>query len=105
MSFRAKLHSDFDIMTARKDTAPSGLSFADGAASLFHGVAAAISVKSAIALGTVLQIVGILLGYGIMTVFTLLGAMQNANGLAVVAFSFYGEPVRCCFPICGKYNP
>lgn len=82
----AKLHSDFDIMTARKDTAPSGLSFADGAASLFHGVAAAISVKSAIALGTVLQIVGILLGYGIMTVFTLLGAMQNANGLAVVAF-------------------
>ena len=82
----AKLHSDFDIMTARKDMAPSGLSFADGAASLFHGVAAAISVKSAIALGTVLQIVGILLGYGIMTVFTLLGAMQNANGLAVVAF-------------------
>ena len=82
----AKLHSDFDIMTARKDTAPSGLSFTGGIVSLFHGVTAAISVKSAIALGTVLQIVGILLGYGIMTVFTLLGAMQNANGLAVLAF-------------------
>ncbi|MGN0625116.1 MAG: hypothetical protein ACI4I8_02510 [Oscillospiraceae bacterium] len=82
----AKLHSDFDILTSQKDTAPSGLSFTGGAASLFHGVTAAVSVKSAIAMGTVLQIVGILLGYGIMTVFTLLGAMQNVNGLAVVAF-------------------
>ena len=82
----AKLHSDFDILTSPKDTASSGLSFTGGAASLFHGVTAAVSVKSAIAMGTVLQIVGILLGYGIMTVFTLLGAMQNVNGLAVVAF-------------------
>ncbi len=47
---------------------------------------AALSVKGAISLAMVLQIVGILLGYGIMSVFTLLGNMQNANGLAVVAF-------------------
>lgn len=82
----AKLHGDFDLLTSKKDTAPSALSFQGGAASLFHGVAAAISVKSAIGLASVLQVVGILLGYGIMTVFTLLGAMQNANGLAVLAF-------------------
>lgn len=82
----AKLHSDFDIMTARKDTAPSGLSFTGGIVSLFHGVTAAISVKSAIALGTVLQIVGILLGYGIMTVFTLLGAMQNRQWIGGIGF-------------------
>lgn len=82
----AKLHSDFDIMTSRKDTAPAGLSFTGGVRSLFHGVTAALSVKGAISLAMVLQIVGILLGYGIMSVFTLLGNMQNANGLAVVAF-------------------
>lgn len=82
----AKLHGDFDILTGRKDTAPSGLSFTGGVQSFFHGVTAAISVKSAVSLAMILQIVGILLGYGIMSVFTLLGNMQNANGLAVVAF-------------------
>ena len=92
----AKLHSDFDIMTARKDSTV-GLSFTGGIVSLFHGVTAAISVKSAIALGTVLQIVGILLGYGIMTVFTLLGAMQNANGLAVLASAFVGSRNHAVF--------
>ncbi|MDD3193108.1 MAG: hypothetical protein PHE47_04550 [Oscillospiraceae bacterium] len=82
----AKLHSDFDIMTGRKDTAPAGLSFTGSVVSLFHGVTASVSIKSAIGLGTVMQIVGILLGYGIMTVFALLGGMQNVNGLAVIAF-------------------
>lgn len=82
----SKLHSDYEAMTAKKDMVPAGLSYTGDARSLFHGITAAISVKGAINLATVMQVVGILLGFGLMAFFSLLGAMQNVNGLAVVAF-------------------
>lgn len=82
----AKLHGEFDVMTGQRQTAPANISFTGGASSLFHSIAAAISVKSAINLGNLLQAVGILLGYGLMAVMILLGSMTDIGGLAVIAF-------------------
>lgn len=82
----AKLHSEYELLKVRKDTVRAGIAFLPKVSSLMRSVAAAVGVKSAINLAAVLQTVGIVLGYGLMSVFVLLGSMQHVNGFAVLAY-------------------
>lgn len=82
----AKLHGEFDLLKVKKDTVRAGIFFTGKVATLFHSVTACITMRSAAALATVLQTVGMILGYGLMSVFVLLGSMEYVHGLTVAGF-------------------
>ncbi|MDD2956113.1 MAG: hypothetical protein PHD67_07345 [Oscillospiraceae bacterium] len=82
----SKLHGDFDHVTAPRDTAKAGLANCGGACGFLSGLSAAIGVKSAIDLGMILQIVGVVLGYGIVAFFSLMGGIQQVNVFTIMGF-------------------
>lgn len=94
----AKLHRDFDHVTAPRDAAKAGLAGCGGACGFLGGVSAAIGVKSAMGLGMILQIVGVVLGYGIVAFFSLMGGIQQVNVFTVMAFQILWGAGVLLFP-------
>lgn len=93
----AKLHRDFDHVAAPRDAVKAGLACC-GAGGFLGGISAAIGVKSAMNLGVLLQIVGVLLGYGMVAFFSLMGGIRQVNVFTVMAFQILWGAGVLLFP-------
>lgn len=79
----AKLHREFDRLGQSRDSAEGGIVHDGQFDGLAHAVSAASSVKVTTDLGVIVQTVGMVLGYTLITVFSFLGNMSY-TGLVMV---------------------
>lgn len=82
----AKLHSDFDSLAKERKSEKGYLVHTGSFAGFARAVSAASGVKIATNIGLIIQIVGMVLGYTLITFFSFMGSMEQATMTTVLLY-------------------
>lgn len=83
----ASLHTDYEAITQPKDRVTTGCAHAGGLRSVSRLFFMAQAVKRSVTVGTILQLIGVIVGYGLVAFMAFMGTMSSADCLAVLVYS------------------
>ena len=81
--------AEYRKMTAPKKEAPAGIVYTGRAAALAQGLLSCISARSSILMATVIELVQIVLGYGIIAFMAFMGTIDTLSAVMVLAYQLF----------------
>ena len=98
-----KLHSQCDRLMEHRDRAKAEIVYNGSLASKVRTLSGIIAAKTSIVLGTILQCVGVTIGYALLTYFALTNAIGSVNFTLLIAYQCFWALVVMLLPNLRRY--
>ena len=85
----AKTNSQYRSMTEEQKSAPARIGYIGGAKTMIRAIMDCMTVKSSIAKGVVIQMASLIIGYGIIAVFSLVGDLGMLNFMHLIVYQLF----------------
>ena len=85
----AKTNSQYRSMTEEQPSAPGRIGFIGGAKTMIRAICDCMTVKSSIAKGVVIQMAALIIGYGIIAVFSLVGDLGMLSFVHLIIYQLF----------------
>lgn len=85
----AKTNSQYRSMTEEQASAPARIGYIGGAKTMIRAICDCMIVKSSIAKGVVIQMASLIIGYGIIAVFSLVGDLGMLNFVHLMIYQLF----------------
>ncbi len=85
----AKTNSQYRSMTEEHSQAPARIGFIGGAKTMIRAICDCMTVKSSIAKGVVIQMASLIIGYGIIAVFSLVGDLGMLSFTHLIIYQLF----------------
>ncbi|MBQ8599578.1 MAG: hypothetical protein IJ411_05630 [Oscillospiraceae bacterium] len=85
----AKTNSQYRSMTEEQASAPARIGYIGGAKTMIRAICDCMTVKSSIAKGVVIQMASLIIGYGIIAVFSLVGDLGMLNFVHLIIYQLF----------------
>ncbi|MEG1044678.1 MAG: hypothetical protein RSF81_07905, partial [Oscillospiraceae bacterium] len=99
----SKVHAEFNEVACDRDKAPAKIIYTGTLIAKIKAICAVISGKSAIVLGTILQLVGIIFGYAIVAFLSFTGKMTMLSFEMLIAYQLIWGFLVSALPSMRKY--
>ena len=99
----SKNHAEFNEISCDKEKAPANVVYDGTLAAKIRAVCAVINAKSAVVIGTILQLVTIVLGCGLITCLAFMGQMSMAKFEILLAYQLISSLLVLIIPNIKKY--
>ena len=85
----AKTNSQYRSMTEEQPSAPGRIGYIGGAKTMIRAICDCMTVKSSIAKGVVIQMAALIIGYGIIAVFSLVGDLGMLSFVHLIIYQLF----------------
>ena len=85
----AKTNNEYRSMTEEQSSAPARLGFIGGAKTMIRAIIDCMKVKASISQGVVIQMASLIIGYGIIAVFSLVGDLGMLNFVHLILYQLF----------------
>ena len=85
----SEMHPSYQDMSKPRDKAAAGIAYTGKASAVIKAVISCISAKSSIVLATIIQLIGIALGYAFVTHMAFMGAISSLNVMGIMAYQLF----------------
>ncbi len=94
----AKTNSQYRSMTEEQTQAPARIGYIGGARTMIRAIIDCIKVKSSISQSVVIQMASLIIGYGIIAVFSLVGDLGMLNFVHLILYQLFWTLLVIIFP-------
>jgi thiol-disulfide isomerase/thioredoxin len=85
----AKTNDEYRSMTEEQSSAPARVGFIGGAKTMIRTIIDCMKVKASISQGVVIQMASLIIGYGIIAVFSLVGDLGMLNFVHLILYQLF----------------
>ncbi|MBP1581255.1 MAG: hypothetical protein J6A26_02495 [Oscillospiraceae bacterium] len=94
----AKTNSQYHSMTEEQSSAPARIGYIGGAKTMIRALCDCITIKSAIVKGVVIQMASLIIGYGIIAVFSLVGDLGMLSFSHLILYQLFWSLIILVLP-------